>query len=304
MKEAIEKARALIEALPYIRSFRRKFVVVKMGGSAMTDEPVLRSVVKDLVFMEQVGMWPVLVHGGGPRITEEMKRAGVEPAFVEGHRVTTPEVIRIAARVLIEEISAHICELIEQEGGKAIPMNGRGSSFLLGRKRSLPGAPGVDLGLVGDITSVDREACYRLADGGIIPVVAPIARMEAAEEHPSPEDFEFSGGVPLLNINGDSAASGVARGLGAEKVVFLSNVAGVMRDPSDESTLISSIRQGEVVQLVSDGVISGGMLPKVRSCLEALEAGVRKAHIVSALLPHALLLEMFTDKGTGTELVA
>ena len=304
MQQAIEKARVLIEALPYISSFRRKFIVVKMGGSAMDDESVLRSVVKDLIFMEQVGMWPVLVHGGGPRISEEMKRAGVEPAFVEGHRVTTRDVISIVARVLIEDISARICELIEEEGGKAMPLNGRGSSFLLGKKRTLPEAPEADLGLVGEITSVDREACYRLADGGLIPVVAPIARMEAAEEHPSPEDFAFSGGVPLLNINGDSAACAIAAGLGAEKVVFLSNVPGVLRDPADESTLISSIRRGEVDRLVDEGVIAGGMLPKVRSCVEAVEGGVAKAHIVSALLPHALLLEMFTDKGIGTEITA
>jgi len=303
MEKAIEKARVLIEALPYIRSFRRKFVVVKMGGSAMDDPDVLERFVKDVVFMEQVGMWPVLVHGGGPRISAEMKRAGVEPVFVEGHRVTTPQVIEIAARVLIEEVSSNICDLIELAGGKAIPLNGRGSSFLLGRKRRLPESPEVDLGLVGDVTYVDRETCYRLADGGLIPVVAPIARMDPDEPH-SREDFGFSGGVPLLNVNGDAAASAIAAALGAEKIVFLSNVPGVMRDPQDTSTLESSLTRADVEELVAGEVIAGGMLPKVRSCLEAVSSGVRKAHIVSALLPHALLLEMFTDRGVGTEITA
>jgi acetylglutamate kinase len=303
MEEAIGKARVLIEALPHICSFRRKFVVVKMGGSAMDDPRVLARFVKDVVFMEQVGMWPVLVHGGGPRISAEMKRAGVEPVFIEGHRVTTPEVIEIAARVLIEEVSSHISDLVEEAGGKAIPLNGRGSSFLLGRKRKVPGSPGVDLGLVGDVTHVDHEACYRLADGGLIPVVAPIARMDPDEPH-SEEDFGFSGGVPLLNVNGDAAASAIAAALGAEKIVFLSNVPGVMRRAEDPSSLESSLTRAEVDGLIADGTIAGGMLPKVRSCLDAIDAGVRKAHIVSALVPHALLLEMFTDKGIGTEITA
>jgi len=303
MEEAIGKARVLIEALPHIRSFRRKFVVVKMGGSAMDDPEVLARFVKDVVFMEQVGMWPVLVHGGGPRISAEMERAGVEPVFVEGHRVTTPEVIEIAARVLIEEVSSNICDLVEEGGGKAIPLNGRGSSFLMGRKRKVPGSPDVDLGLVGDVTQVDSEACYRLADGGLIPVVAPIARMDPGEPH-SKKDFGFSGGVPLLNVNGDAAASAIAAALGAEKIVFLSNVPGVMRDSDDPSSLESSLTRGRVEELIKDGTIAGGMLPKVRSCLDAIDAGVRKAHIVSALVPHALLLEMFTDKGIGTEITA
>jgi acetylglutamate kinase len=303
MEKAIEKARVLIEALPYIRSFRRKFVVVKMGGSAMDDPDVLGRFVKDVVFMEQVGMWPVLVHGGGPRISAEMKRAGVEPVFIEGHRVTTPEVIEIAARVLIEEVSSNICDLVEGAGGKAIPLNGRGSSFLLGRKRKVEGSPDVDLGLVGDVTHVDHETCYRLADGGLIPVVAPIARMDPDEPH-SEEDFGFSGGVPLLNVNGDAAAAAIAAALGAEKIVFLSNVPGVMHDSEDPSSLESSLTRADVEKLIAEGTIAGGMLPKVRSCLDAISSGVRKAHIVSALVPHALLLEMFTDCGIGTEITA
>jgi len=296
MRDAIEKAGVLIEALPYIRSFRRKFVVVKLGGSAMDDESVTRSVIKDVVFMEQVDMWPVLVHGGGPRISEEMKRAGIEPRFVQGQRVTTPEAMEIVARVLIDEISVKMCRLIEEAGGKAIPLSGRASSFLLGRKRRLPDAPELDLGLVGEITRVDREICYRLCDGGVIPVVAPVARL-------APEEGGEAS-AQLLNINGDSAAAAIAAGLGAEKLVDISNVPGVLRDPNDPGSLFSTLTRAQVERLIAEGVITGGMLPKVRACLEAIQAGVRKAHIVSALLRHALLLEIFTDEGIGTEIVA
>jgi len=307
MEEAIGKARVLIEALPYIRGYRRKFIVVKLGGSAMTDENVLRSVLTDVVFMEQVDMWPVLVHGGGPRISEEMKRAGVEPEFVQGHRVTTTEVMGVAARVLIDELSAHVCHVIGDVGGRAMPLNGRGSAFLVGRKRRLPDAPEVDLGLVGEVTSVDRETCYRLADGGLVPVVAPVARSEATAALSA---RSLSGAptsearVELLNVNADSTAAAVAAKLGAEKLVVLSNVPGVMLDPTDAGSLQRSLRRADIEHLIAEGVIAGGMLPKVRACLEALDGGVRKTHIVSALLPHALLLEIFTDTGIGTEIVA
>jgi acetylglutamate kinase len=269
----------------------------------------MRAVLTDVVFMEQVGMWPVLVHGGGARISEEMKRAGVEPEFVQGHRRTTPEVMRIVARVLVEEISSALCDVIEDVGGRAIPLNGRASSFLMGKKRRLPEAPDADLGLVGEVTRVDREMCYRVADGGLIPVVAPVARFDPDE---APEEDRGEGadvpasettGVHLLNINGDSAAMAVAAGLGAEKLVFMSDVPGVLRDPEDEGSLISSLREADVAKLIDEGVIAGGMLPKVRACLEGIDAGVKKAHIVSALTPHALLLEIFTDEGVGTEIV-
>lgn len=306
--KATDKARVLVEALPYIRSFRRKFVVVKLGGSVMAvgDErsrAAMRAVLTDVVFMEQVGMWPVVVHGGGVRISEEMKRAGVEPEFVQGHRRTTPEVMRIVARVLVEEISSALCDTIEDVGGRAIPLNGRASSFLMGKKRTLPEAPDADLGLVGEVTRVDREMCYRVADGGLIPVVAPVARFDPDEAPEEDRGEEAATGVHLLNINGDSAAMAVAAGLGAEKLVFMSDVPGVMRDPADEGSLISSLREADVSKLINEGVIEGGMLPKVRACLEGLEAGVKKAHIVSALTPHALLLEIFTDRGVGTEIV-
>jgi acetylglutamate kinase len=305
MQQAIEKARVLIEALPYIHRFRRRFVVVKIGGNAMDDEQLVRDVIRDLVFMEQVGMWPVLVHGGGPHISEAMKRAGIEPTFVHGRRVTTPESMQIVARVLIDEVSARMCELIEDAGGKAIPLNGRGSSFLVGRKYRLPEAPDVDLGLVGEITSVDREMCFRLADGGLIPVVAPIARL-AEESNAQPSADAAAGGAAthLLNVNGDTAAAAIAAGLLADKLVDISNVPGVLRDADDPTSIISTLHAAEATALIDAGVIVGGMIPKVQSCIEAVAGGVKKAHVVSAQLPHALLLEIFTDKGIGTEIVA
>jgi acetylglutamate kinase len=297
MREAIEKANVLIEAQPYITRFRRKFVVVKIGGNAMDDETVVRAVLRDLVFMEQVGMWPVLVHGGGPHISAELARAGIESTFVRGNRVTTPEAMQIVARVLIERVSARICEQIEELGGKALPLNGRESAFLVGRKYRLPDEPSADLGLVGEITGVDREMCYRLADGGLIPVIAPVARLDHVHNSPG-------GGVQLLNVNGDNAASAIAIGLGAEKLVDISNVPGVLRDAKDPGSIISTLRAEEALELIRTGVIAGGMIPKVRSCVDAIVGGVRKAHVVSANLPHALLLEIFTDQGTGTEIIS
>lgn len=282
MRQATEKAGVLIEALPYIKSFHRKFVVVKFGGSAMLEEGVLRAVLTDVVFMEQVGMWPVVVHGGGPRITELMRERGMEPRFVDGRRVTTPDVLEVVCEVLIDEISRRVCSIVEEMGGRGMALNGRESSFLRGEPLD------ERLGLVGRVTKVDRELCTRLADGGVIPVVAPVARADGAQ---------------LYNVNADDAASVIAAQLRAEKLVFLSDVPGVLRDPSDESSLVSSIRADEVAEMAAAGRIAGGMIPKVQSCLRALEGGVKKTHIVSGLVKHALLLEIFTDKGIGTEIV-
>jgi acetylglutamate kinase len=282
VREATEKAGVLIEALPYIKSFHKKFVVVKFGGSAMLEEAVLRAVLTDIVFMEQVGMWPVVVHGGGPRITELMRERGMEPEFRDGRRVTTPDVLAVVCEVLIDEISRRVCSIVEEMGGRGVALNGRDSAFLKGEP--------IDerLGLVGRVTGVDRQLCARLADGGVIPVVAPVARGSDSQ---------------LYNVNADDAASAIASQLRAEKLVFLSDVPGVLRDPGDESSLISSIPADETAKMAAEGRITGGMIPKVQSCLRAIEGGVRKTHIVSGLVKHALLLEIFTDKGIGTEIV-
>ena len=284
MDKAIEKAAVLIEALPYIKNFHQKIIVVKLGGSAMTDGKVLHSLVHDVVFMEQVGMRPLLVHGGGPRITAAMEAAGLTPRFVDGQRYTDEATLRIAAQALIDELSADVVRRINSAGGVGVAMNGRDSGFLQGRKRA-----GADLGLVGEVTGVDRPLAMRLLAGDIIPVVAPIARGDDGA---------------LYNVNADLAAARIAALLGAEKLVFLSNVPGLLRDLKDPDSLLSTVRAPDVRELISQKVISGGMLPKVQAGLSSIAAGVAKVHLISGLVPHSLLLEIFTTRGVGTEMVA
>jgi acetylglutamate kinase len=284
MVKALSKAKVFIEALPYLKEFDRKVVVIKIGGSTMTDPEILPSVVTDVVYLEQVGVWPILVHGGGPRITAEMERLGLKAQFVNGRRVTDASVMEIAHKVLIDEISANVVNLIEQAGGKGVPLNGRGSRFLRAQKTLVDG---LDLGFVGEIEHVDGELARRMASGGIIPVVAPIARGADGQ---------------LYNINADSVAWRIATELKAEKLVFLSNVPGIMRDKDQPETLISSASIGEAQKLTHEKVVVGGMIPKVEACVKALEGGVHKTHIISGMDPHTLLLELFTPEGIGTEI--
>jgi len=284
--KATQKADVLIEALPYILGFRRKVVVIKLGGSVMDEPERMDAILADIVFMEHVGMWPVVVHGGGPRISAAMKEEGIEPRWVGGLRYTDEKTLRVAARVLVEEIGQEIIDRLERSGGKGVSMSGRNSGFLIAEKKKA--SDGVDLGLVGEVVGVDRELCERLCLGGVIPVVAPIGR-----------DRKGS----LYNVNGDSAASAVAACMRAEKLVFISDVPGILSDPKDENTLLSSATRSEINHLIEEERIAGGMLPKVRAGLDALQAGVRKVHIVSGLMKHALLLEIFTRKGVGTEIV-
>jgi len=284
MVKALSKAKVFIEALPYLKQFDRKIVVIKIGGSTMTDPEILPSVVTDVVYLEQVGVWPILVHGGGPRITAEMERLGLKAQFVNGRRVTDASVMEIAHKVLIDEISANVVNLIEQAGGKGVPLNGRGSRFLRAKKTLVDG---LDLGFVGEIEHVDGELAQRMASGGIIPVVAPIARGADGQ---------------LYNINADSVAWRIATELKAEKLVFLSNVPGIMRDKDKPETLISSASIAEAQKLSEEKVVVGGMIPKVEACVKALEGGVHKTHIISGMDPHTLLLELFTPEGIGTEI--
>lgn len=285
---ALDKSRVLLEALPYLKAFDRKFVVIKVGGSTMTDKAVLPSVLRDVVFLEQVGVWPIVVHGGGPRISAEMERLGLKPTFVKGRRVTDEATLEIAHKVLIDEISGNVVELIQQQDGKAIPLNGRGSRFLHCAKKVFEDDPTMDLGYVGEITAVDAELAQRIASGGVIPVVAPIARGEP-DHH-------------LYNVNADSVAWKVAAEVRAEKLVYLSNVPGILRDKNKPETLISSITLAECDELIKKNVIVGGMIPKIEACMAALKAGVRKTHVISGLLEHSLLLEIFTPEGIGTEI--
>jgi acetylglutamate kinase len=285
---ALSKSKVLLEALPYLKAFDRKFVVIKIGGSTMTDAKILPSVVRDVVFLEQVGVWPIIVHGGGPRITDEMERRGLKANFVKGRRVTDEATLEIAHKVLIDEISANVVTLIEADDGKAIPLNGRGSRFLRCEKKIFAEDPAMDLGYVGEITQVDSELVHRICDGNIIPVVAPIARAET-DGH-------------LYNVNADSVAWKIAAEVKAEKLVYLSNVPGILRDKDKPETLISSATLSECDDLIKENVIVGGMIPKIEACMSALKAGVRKTHVISGLLQHSLLLEIFTPEGIGTEI--
>lgn len=289
IQTAREKAGVLIEALPYLQRFDGKFVVVKMGGAAMSDDRAAAAIMTDLVFLAQVGMRPLLVHGGGPRITAAMEREGLKPTFVQGRRMTNEAALRIAQRVLIDEIGAELCAAIENAGGKAISLHGRGSRFLECVKKCFPDKPDLDLGYVGELERVDAELVERISHGGVIGVVAPIAR---------------GPGGHLYNVNADSVAWKVAAALHAEKLVFQSNVPGLLRDPQDPDSLISSADVAECRRLLRSGVIVGGMIPKIEACLAALDSGVRKTHLVSGAQRHALLLEIFTDAGVGTEIHA
>ena len=284
---ALDKSKVLLEALPYLKEFDRKFVVIKIGGSTMTDAAILPSVVRDVVFLEQVGVWPILVHGGGPRITDEMERRGMKATFVKGRRVTDEATLEIAHKILIDEISSSVVSLVESEDGKAIPLNGRGSRFLRCRKKVFEEDPTLDLGFVGEIERIDAELVHRIALGGIIPVVAPIAR--SADGH-------------LYNVNADSVAWKIAAEVQAEKLVYLSNVPGILRDKNDPASLISSATLAECDELMKTNVIVGGMIPKIEACMSALKAGVRKTHVISGLQQHSLLLEIFTPEGIGTEI--
>ena len=279
-----EKARVLIEALPYLKGFDRKVVVIKIGGSTMTDSTVLPSVLTDVAFLEQVGVYPILVHGGGPRITEEMERRGLKANFIDGRRVTDERVLEIAHKVLIDEISSNVVNILEGAGAKSVPLNGRGSSFLQAEKRLVDG---LDLGFVGEVTRVDAELAKRMLQGGVIPVVAPIARDPKGQ---------------LYNINADSAAWNIAIAAGAEKLIFLSNVPGILRDKNDRKTLITSVTIPGCRDLIKDGIISSGMIPKIEACVSALEGGVSSTHIISGLEKHSLLLEIFTPEGIGTQI--
>jgi acetylglutamate kinase len=295
MQEAIQKAGVLIEALPYMQNFRGKEIVVKLGGSAMDREESLKTVMQDVVFMEIVGMRPILVHGGGPAISAEMKRRGLTPKFVKGHRVTDAETVKIAAEVLGNVINADIVKKILDQGGRAKGIINEDRKTIRARKKLMhitndKGEPEeIDLGFVGEPTSIDCGMLLDMCLDNVVPVVAPIGA-----------DSEGN----LLNLQADSLASFIAEQLRPEKIVFLTDTPGILTNPKDESTLLSTLCEDEVHQLISRGVVDGGMLPKVQGCLDALHAGVRKAHIIDGRVPHSLLLEIFTEKGIGTQIVS
>src|SRR5262245_50062813 len=290
MDDAIRKADALIEALPYIRNFRACRTVIKLGGSAMEDPAALAATLQDVVFMETVGLRPVLVHGGGKPIDRAMSAAGLTAVKRQGRRVTDDKTLGVVVRVLRDEINAGIVRQIRQFGGRAVGLHTDTLQTLFGEKLSLQGKDGepIDLGRVGQVTRVDASLIESFADAGVVPVVPSLA-------------YDDAGG--WLNVNADTAAAAVAGGLKAAKLVFLTDTAGILGDRSDERSTIPSLNMAAVQQLIVDGVIDAGMLPKVEACLDGLRAGVAKVHVIDGRLRHSLLLEIYTDRGVGTEIV-
>lgn len=287
--DPIEKAKSLIEALPYLQAFRGKTFLIKMGGAAMEDPALVAMVMRDIVFLEVAGINPIVVHGGGKAISAAMAAAGLEAKFVGGLRVTTDEAIEIVARVLSDEINPGLVRMIREFGGKAVGIPG--TEVFLGEKTKGTDAQGnsVDLGRVGEVVGCRLPQLDAAVGAGILPVISPLAA-------------ELATGRPL-NINADLAAAALAKELRVAKLVYLSDVPGLLADPSDPASLIQSVTCANAETMIADGTISGGMIPKIRSAVDALNAGVRKVHFVDGRLPHALLLEIFTDGGIGTEVV-
>lgn len=294
MQDAIEKADVLIEALGWIRQFRDKITVIKLGGSVMEDDEALRHLLVDIVFMETVGMRPIVVHGGGAAITRAMAEAKIEARFIQGRRYTDEATLKIVERVLAGEINESIAQRIEDFGGRAMPLNFAGASnnnVLFGERLTLTDSNGteIDLGAVGQVTRVDREILDNLTYAGQVPVIPSMCETDTGER---------------LNVNADTAATAVAQAVGAEKLIFLSDVNGVRRQKDDPDSLIHSLRADEARSLIAEGCIEAGMIPKVEACLETLSKGVRKIHIIDGRLRHSLLLEIYTNKGVGTEIMA
>lgn len=288
MDDAIRKADVLIEALSYIRTFRDRLTVIKLGGSAMEDADTLRATLQDVIFMETVGMRPVLVHGGGKAIDRAMAAAGLKPRKAQGLRYTDEATLEIVVRVL-REISGDIERQIRRLGGRAVGMIAGSLQCLFGERLVLPGERGqpLDLGRVGKVTRVDDALLSDFCAAGVVPIVPSLA-------------LDLEGG--WLNINADTAAAAVAANLRAEKLVLLTDTPGILLNRSDPDALLRSLDDAGCRKLIQDGTIEAGMIPKVEACLDSLKAGVRKTHIIDGRLRHSLLLEIYTDRGVGTEI--
>ncbi|MEA3403255.1 MAG: acetylglutamate kinase [Armatimonadota bacterium] len=277
------RAEVLIEALPYIRQFRGATIVVKYGGAAMVDEDLKRSVCTDLALLHYVGMRPVVVHGGGRKISAMMDRLGLEPRFVEGLRVTDDATMEIAEMVLVGSVGQDIAAHIQAAGVSAVAISGRDGRTLAARR--MKGPNGADLGHVGEVTDIHPELIHDLIDAGHIVVLSPIGMSETGEP---------------LNINADHAAAALAVELGAQKLVTLSDVPGLLRDRDDPSTLISELTLSQARGMLESEAVSSGMIPKLQSCVEAVEGGVQRAHMIDGSRPHSLLIELFSEAGIGT----
>jgi acetylglutamate kinase len=288
MKAYIDKANVLSEALSYFRKFYGKTVVIKYGGSAMEDQEIRQTTASDIVLMKYVGMNPVVVHGGGKAISEIMAKMGKKPVFHKGLRVTDEETKDIVEMVLVGRINKEVVTLINRAGGNAVGVSGKDGNLIQSTKYRSDGESDVDIGFVGEVRQINPDLIRLLEHSGYIPVVAPIGVGENGETY---------------NINADLVAGELAAALKAEKLVLLTDAPGILRETGNESTLISSIRLSEIRELINTGVIDGGMIPKVEACRRALETGVSKTHIIDGRILHALLLEIFTDKGVGTQII-
>jgi len=288
--QAVQKADVLIEAMGWIRRFRGKTTVIKLGGSLMANTDAMRHTLLDIIFMETVGMRPVVVHGGGPSINKAMEAAAIEPVWVKGRRVTDAKTLDIVEQTLGYELNTFLTEEVERLGGRAMNLNFRTTNVLFGEKLLLeePGSAPIDLGYVGQVTRVDRQTIESLTYTGQIPFIPSMCIDPQGQKY---------------NVNADTAAMAVAEALGAEKLIFISDVNGVRRDKEDPKSVIHSMTAAEAKSLIEQGVISGGMIPKVEACLSTLNRGVGKVHIIDGQLRHSLLLEIYTTAGVGTEIL-
>lgn len=286
MEEAIRKADVLIEALPYIKRFHKKIIIIKYGGSILGDEKIRQGVLEDIVFLNFMGLRPILVHGGGPNISERMRAIGKKTEFVEGMRVTDAETLQLVEEELLI-LNALIVKELDELGAKAIGLSGNENDLIQVEKKKIK-AGQLDIGLVGQITAINTQPLLEELKKDKVVVVLPMGRGKDKKTY---------------NVNADEAASSIAANMQAEKFVLLTNVKGIMRNAEDVNSFFSTLTVAEVSGLMESGVIQQGMIPKVAACVEALNAGVKKTHIIDARTPHGLLLEIFTDQGVGTEIV-
>ena len=284
MKELLQKAEVLIEALPYIQRFNRKIIVVKYGGSAMVDEELKKHVIQDVTLLKLVGFKPIIVHGGGKEISKWVGKVGMEPVFINGLRKTDEATMEIAEMVL-NKVNKTLVTLVQELGVNAVGISGKDGGLLKVEKKY---SNGEDIGFVGEITEVNPQILYDLLEKDFLPIICPVGM-----------DAEYNS----YNINADDAACAIAKAVKAEKLAFLTDIEGVYKDPKDKDTLISELRVSEARELIGDGFIGGGMLPKLNNCIDAIENGVSRVHILDGRIAHCLLLEIFTNRGIGTAIL-
>lgn len=290
MHEAIKKAKALIEAMEYVRQFKGKIVVVKLGGSILDDLELQKKLLVDVAFMATVGIHPVIVHGGGKAINRAMDEAGIEPTWVHGRRYTDKRTLAIVEHTLVHQVNKPMCDVLTELGFDAMGLHSLSSCVLFGQQLRLAGEDGrkIDLGNVGEVMTINSKLVKMLCSAGTIPIIAPVA-------------IDRAGGK--LNVNADSAAGKLAAQIDAEKIIVLSDTNGILKDINNPDSRISSLNEQGIKELIDQGVITTGMMPKVQACIDALDGGVKKAHIIDGRVEHSLLLEIYTNQGVGTQII-